>query len=182
MAGRSRVDTFTSDTVELRQPDAAARPQSKASLDDRLNRAIIDFLQRDGRMAFSEIAQELNVSEGTIRNRVNRMKQAGMLTIAAIVDPVTAEYQTDAMLGLKVASGHTPRDVATRLSVLNDVVYILWVSGRYDLLVEVVGDDKDSLFGFLEEQIHSQPDIASVETMMGLKNFKNQFLLKRNWN
>ena len=157
-----------------RQPD-------KSSPDDKLNRSIIAMLQRDGRMAFSEIAQELGVSEGTIRNRVGSMKQAGMLRIVAIVDPVAAEYQADAMLGLKVSPGHTPQAVAERLAVLPDVVYILWVSGRYDLLIEVISNERDGLLIFLEREIHSQHDIASSETMMGLQNFKNQFLLKSNW-
>jgi Lrp/AsnC family transcriptional regulator, regulator for asnA, asnC and gidA len=158
----------------LRQPD-------KSSPDDKLNRSIIAMLQKDGRMAFSEIAQELGVSEGTIRNRVSSMKQAGMLQIVAIADPVAAEYKTDAMLGLKIAPGHSPQAVAERLAVLPDVVYILWVSGRFDLLIEVVSNDRDGFLSFLDNEIHGQEDIASIETMTGLKNFKNQFLLKRNW-
>ncbi len=160
---------------------SARRQPDKSSPDDKLNRSIIAMLQRDGRMAFSEIAQELGVSEGTIRNRVGGMKQAGMLRIVAIVDPVAAEYQADAMLGLKVSPGHTPQAVAERLAGLADVVYILWVSGRYDLLIEVVSNERDGFLNFLEQEIHGQPDIASSETMTGLKNFKNQFLLKSNW-
>jgi Lrp/AsnC family transcriptional regulator for asnA, asnC and gidA len=54
------------------------------------------------------------------------------------------------------------------------------VSGRYDLLIEIVTNDRGDFLEFLETQIHSQADIASSETMMGLKNFKNQFLLKYN--
>ncbi len=157
-----------------RQPD-------KSSPDDKLNRSIIAMLQRDGRMAFSEIAQELGVSEGTIRNRVGSMKQAGMLRIVAIADPVATEYKAAAMLGLNVSPGHTPQAVAERLAGLADVVYILWVSGRYDLLIEVVSNERDGFLNFLEQEIHGQPDIASSETMTGLKNFKNQFLLKSNW-
>ena len=61
--------------------DRSARATQKASPDDDLNRAIITMLQRDGRMPFSEIAERLDVSEGTIRNRVAAMKQAGMLRI-----------------------------------------------------------------------------------------------------
>ena len=159
----------------------ADRRLEKSSPQNELNRAIIDLLQQDGRRAFSEIAQELEVSEGTIRNRVASMKQAGMLRIVAIADPVAAEYQTDAMLGLKVAVGHTPQGVADRLGALPDVVYILWVSGRFDLLVEVVSNDHDALLAFLDNEVHGQPDIAHCETMTGLKNFKNQFLLKSNW-
>lgn len=149
--------------------------------EDKLNREIVSMLQSDGRMAFSEIAKSLSVSEGTIRNRVNSMKQAGMLRIVAIADPVAAEYKSDAMLGIKVAAGHTVQALSERLAASADVVYILWVSGRYDLLVEVVSNDRDGFLTFLDEEIHQQLDIVSSETMSGLKNFKNQFLLKQNW-
>jgi len=157
------------------------RQTDKTSPDDELNRSIIEMLQRDGRMAFSEIAQKLGVSEGTIRNRVSGMRQSGTLEIAAIVEPVVNEYRTAAMLGVTVASGYSPQTTAERLAAHPDVVYILWVSGRFDLLVEVVSEDRDSFLDFLEQHVHSQADIATSETMTGLKNFKNQFLLKRNW-
>ena len=156
-------------------------PMSKGSNKDILNQAIIEMLQEDGRRPFSEIANELGVSEGTIRNRVAGMKKAGLLRIVAIADPVTAEYKSDAMLGLKVAPGYTIETVSKRLAACADVIYILWVSGRYDLLVEIVSDDQNAYLQFLDEHIHSQADIASCETMSGLKNFKNQFLLKKNW-
>lgn len=158
-----------------------ARLTDISSPHDTLNRSIISMLQQDGRRPFAEIAAELEVSEGTIRNRVNGMKQAGMLRIVAIADPVAVDYQTDAMMGVKVASGYTPGQVAERLARLPDVVYILWVSGRYDLLVEVVSNDRNGLLDFLDTEIHGAPDIASVEAMSGLKNYKNQFLLKSDW-
>jgi len=148
---------------------------------DKLNKAIVSLLQQDGRMPFSEIAGALNVSEGTIRNRVNSMKQAGALRIAALTDPVQVEYKTEAMLGLQVASDTTPAAVADRLGAYPEVVFVLWVSGRFDLLVEIVSDAHDEYLNFLESQIYNQADINSVEVMSGLKNFKNQFLLKRNW-
>jgi Lrp/AsnC family transcriptional regulator for asnA, asnC and gidA len=157
------------------------RSQEVASPQDSLNRDIIRMLQRDGRMPYAEIASALDVSEGTIRNRVNWMKSAGMLRIVAIADPVAVEYRTDAMIGVKVASGHTPQAVAARLGAHAEVVYILWTAGRYDLLIEVVNDDRDGFLEFLENHIHDHADIASTETMTGLKSFKNQFLLKRNW-
>ena len=181
MAGSAKIDNRVTDIDQQKFAARSVRQPDKSSPHDKLNRSIIAMLQRDGRMAFSEIAQDLGVSEGTIRNRVGGMKQAGMLRIVAIADPVAAKYKTDAMLALTVAPGHTPQAVAERLAALADVVYILWVSGRYDLLIEVVGDEADGLLNFLETEIHGQPDIASCETMTGLKNFKNQFLLKSNW-
>ena len=97
--GHPRKNTVV--TIDERKlVERQTRQVDKASPEDDLNRRIIAMLQKDGRRAFSEIAQELGVSEGTIRNRVSGMKHAGMLRIVAIVDPVAAEYKTDAMLGL----------------------------------------------------------------------------------
>ena len=151
------------------------------SPDDDLNRQIINLLEADGRAPFSEIAHKLNVSEGTIRNRVGALRKNNMLRIVAMTDPVARNYKTDAMIGLKVAQGSTPAEVAARFEKDSRVVYILWVAGRFDLIVEIVSDDDDALKDFLESEIYSADDIADTEVMLGLKNFKNQFLLKRNW-
>lgn len=153
---------------------------SRSSPYDALNRQIVRLLQDDGRMSFRAIAELLNVSEGTVRNRVSWMKEAGVLTIVAVVDPTAISYRSDAMLGLKIAPGTSPAQVAERLGRFNEVVYVLWVSGRYDLLVEVVFDSHDELTKFLATNCYGEPDIASTEVMMGLVMYKNQFLLKRN--
>jgi Lrp/AsnC family transcriptional regulator for asnA, asnC and gidA len=150
-----------------------------ASPMDDLNRAIVEMLRHDGRMPFINIAKRLEVSEGTVRNRVSWMKRAGMLRIVAIADPMAVNYKADAMLGIKVGPKTTPRKVAERLALNSQVVYALWVSGRFDLLIEIVCDDEEGLNRFLENQVYGAGDIASVEVMGGLQMFKNQFLLKR---
>lgn len=139
------------------------------------------MLREDGRRAYSEIAQALDVSEGTIRNRINSMKAAGALRIAAITDPQASEYRSEAMLGLKIGANCKPADVAAKLSKLDEIVYVAWMSGRYDLLVEVVSDGQGSLVHLLEKHIYDNPDIIDVEVMTRLRNYKNQFLLKKNW-
>ena len=145
---------------------------------DDLNQQIIRLLQEDGREAYDVIGQKLGVSGGTIRNRVTRMRDAGMLRIVAVVDPVAVDYESDAMLGIKTAPGVAPAAVAQRLDPYPAVVYVMWVSGRFDLLVEVVCDEETELTTFLNDHIHGQSDIAHVEVMTRLGMFKNQFLLK----
>lgn len=149
------------------------------SPNDDLNRDIVRILQDDGRRSFKEIAKELGVSEGTVRNRISWMKNSGMLRIVAVADPTSFQYRADAMLGIKVALDSSPADVAYRLSQFSEVVYVLWVSGRFDLLVEVVFETDDEFHRFLQENIFGHTDTAHVEVMTGLKMFKNQFLLKR---
>ena len=159
--------------------DQVSRISPLSSPSDDLNQKIIRLLQEDGRAAFDVIGQKLGVSGGTIRNRVARMRETGILRIVAVVDPVAVDYESDAMLGIKTAPGVSPAAVAQRLDPYPAVVYIMWVSGRFDLLVEVVCDEETELAMFLDEHIHGQPDIAYVEVMTRIGMFKNQFLLKR---
>ena len=171
---RTTVHAFKAATAD--DGDAIS---SLSSPHDDLNQRIIRLLQDDGRAAYDLIAQQLGVSGGTVRNRVARMREAGILRIVAVVDPVAADYESDAMLGIKTAPGVAPAAVAQRLDPYPAVVYIMWVSGRFDLLVEVVCDEETEFARFLNEHIHGQPDIAHVEVMTRIDMFKNQFLLKR---
>ena len=173
--GNGRRPAASGKRVEAERPKLSPR----ASPSDDLNQKIIKLLQEDGRLPYDVIAAQLEVSAGTVRNRVNWMRDAGMLSIVAVVDPVAADYAADAMLGIKVSAAATPESVAQRLGAREEVVYVMWVSGRYDLLVELVCDAEQELTDFLAAQIHKQPDIAQVEVMTSIGMFKNQFLLKR---
>ena len=56
---------------------------------------------------------------------------------------------------------------------------MLWVSGRYDLLIEVVCETGETFQEFLEQHCFGHDDIDQIEVMSGIEMFKNQFLLKR---
>ena len=175
---RTPVHASRSSVADNGEGPAGDVPPLSSPHDD-LNRRIVRLLQDDGRTAYDVIAQELGVSGGTVRNRVARMREAGMLRIVAVVDPVAVDYESDAMLGVKTAPGVSPAAVARRLDPFPAVVYIMWVSGRFDLLVEVVCDEATELADFLDEHVHGRSDIAHVEVMTRIDMFKNQFLLKR---
>ena len=64
---------------ESNDMDHSPRVPTRDTLKDKLNQQIIDMLESDGRLPFKEIAKALDISEGTVRNRVNRMKDAGVL-------------------------------------------------------------------------------------------------------
>ena len=166
-------------TISGNAEERTGKVRPLSSPRDDLNQRIIRLLQANGRAAYDEIGQQLGVSGGTVRNRVSRMREAGMLRIVAVVDPVAVDYEADAMLGVKAAPGVTPAALAARFNPCSAVVYIMWVSGRFDLLVEVVCDEETELETFLNEHVHGRSDIAHVEVMTRIGMFKNQFLLKR---
>ena len=103
------------DTTADNDQDRSGNVSPLSSPFDDLNRQIVRLLQEDGRAAYDVIGQKLGVSGGTVRHRVARMREAGMLRIVAVVDPVAVDYEADAMLGLKTAPGIAPAAVAQRL-------------------------------------------------------------------
>ena len=140
---------------------------------DSLNRAIINLLQEDGRLSFAKIAETLDVSEGTVRNRVNRMTEAKVLRIMAVADPLALGYTGYAMLAMRLGPNADPESVAKRFAEREEVTYVVLVAGRYDLLVEVICEDHKELRDFIFKHCYHHPDIASVEPMMALAMYKN---------
>lgn len=140
---------------------------------DELNRKIMERLQEDGRTPFSTIARELGTSEGTVRNRVAQMIEAKVLKIIAVVDPMALGYTAYGMIGLKLSAGADPRAVAKSFADCDEVTYVLFVAGRYDLLVEVVCERQEALRAFLLERCYGNPEIALIEPMVGLQLFKS---------
>lgn len=140
---------------------------------DPMNRRIIARLQEDGRIPFSVIARELGTSEGTIRNRVNQMVAAKVLRIIGVADPVALGNEGYALVALRLNAGADPRIVSRRFEALEEVTFILFAAGQYDLVVEVICETHRSLRDFLLEHCYSQSDIATVEPMLALALYKN---------
>src|SRR5262249_19968701 len=104
---------------------------------DAVDRAILGALQTDGRRAFREIARDLSVSEGTVRARVRRLEESGVLRILAFVDPSRLGDALTAILNIRVASARHEA-VAAELSGWDAVQYASSVLGRYDISLQVL--------------------------------------------
>ena len=141
---------------------------------DQIDLDIISYLQSDGRLAFTDIAKSLDISEGTVRNRVNQMIEAGALKIVAVADPMALDHAGYAFIGLTLSSGADPRVVAKPFVDREEVLFVLFGGGRYDLLIEVLCKTQEDLRDFFLQTCYGQADIAGVEPMMGLEVFKYQ--------
>lgn len=139
-------------------------------LDD-TDRAIISQLQYDGRKPFTQIAARLGISEGSVRRRVKRMIGNGTLQIVGVVDPQRLNWESAAMVGVSVRSGHVD-DVAREVSQYPEVSYLFMASGGFDLFVEVFCRDHEHLVSFLSEKLQRVPGVERTETFMILKIYK----------
>lgn len=140
-------------------------------LDD-TDRAIIELLQADGRMPFTRVAAEVGLTEGAIRQRVQRLTDSGVMQIVAVTDPMSLGVRRVAMVGARV-TGDT-EVAAQALSALAEVEYLVATTGRYDLIFEVVADDDAHLMQLLS-RLRARDDIAGAEAFVCLKLFKQTF-------
>jgi Lrp/AsnC family transcriptional regulator, regulator for asnA, asnC and gidA len=137
---------------------------------DRIDRQIMDALARDGRTPFTSLARDLNVAEATIRARVRRLQDEGLLTIVALCNPLSLGHQ-DVRLMIRVRD-LTPRAVARILAGVPSVSYVALTVGGQDLYAEATCRDQAQLVGLLDD-IRMMPGVSSVETLVLLKHFKD---------
>jgi Lrp/AsnC family transcriptional regulator for asnA, asnC and gidA len=141
------------------------------SLDD-TDRAIIELLQADGRMPFTKVATEVGLTEGAIRQRVQRLTDAGVMQIVAVTDPLSLGMRRVAMVGARVHGD--VEQVAQALAAMPEVEYLVATAGRYDVMFEVLADDDVALMRLLSD-LRSRADIIDAESFVCLKLFKQTF-------
>lgn len=138
---------------------------------DHIDQYIIDAMRKDGREAFAQIAEKLNVSPGMIRQRYNRLVEMGYLKVVAVTNPLMMGLRTMALIGIHT-DGHRMLRVAEQISKLEEVVYLVVVSGRYDIICEVFCRDHEDLLKFLTEKLAKIEGIRETESFIHLKIVK----------
>jgi Lrp/AsnC family transcriptional regulator for asnA, asnC and gidA len=136
---------------------------------DDTNLAIFKHL-RDGRRSFKQIANELGVSENTVRARVQKLREEGILEVIGLVDPEALPGHRLVMVGVKLAT----MDLINKgeeFSKLRGVVSVSVVTGRYDLLLVVFLKEGFGLLEFYTEEVAKLEDVQSVETFVVYKAY-----------
>ena len=147
--------------------------ENSERLDD-IDRYIIEAMRKDGRESFAQIAEDLKVSPGMIRQRYNRLVRLGYLKVVAVTNPLMMGKRTMAMIGIRT-DGRKMLDVAEKIGKFDEVVYIVVVSGRYDILVEVFCDDHEDLLKFMTEKLAKVDGVRETESFMHLKIIKETY-------
>jgi Lrp/AsnC family transcriptional regulator for asnA, asnC and gidA len=133
-------------------------------LDD-VSRAIIEQLQEDGRRPYARIAAAVGLSEAAVRQRVQRLLDAGVMQIVGVTDPLQVGFSRQAMVGVRTSGD--ARVAADRIAALGEVDYVVITAGSVDLLVEVVCEDDDQLLDVLA-RIRAVEGVESTETHLYL--------------
>ena len=141
---------------------------------DEIDLYLLAALRKGGREAFSQIAEQLKVSPGMIRQRYNRLVEDGYLKVVAITNPIQRGFKTMALIGVHT-DGYRMLDVADKIAKLDEVVFLVVVSGRYDIMIEVFCRDHEDLLKFITEKLYSIEGVRETETFMHLRIVKEVY-------
>ncbi len=131
---------------------------------DDTNKAIIKLLQ-DGRRPYSVIADELGITENTVRSRANKLLEEGVLKIIGMVDPEYVPGLQVIYMGVKLSTMELTKK-ADEFMALRGVVSVAVVTGRYDLIVKLVLSEEEdlSLLNFFSNELTKVSQVLDVET------------------
>lgn len=155
-------------------PNSRSVGAKPTQLDD-VSKKIVEQLQVDGRRSYAEIGKAVGLSEAAVRQRVQKLTDAGVMQVVAVTDPMQLGFYRQAMIGIR-ATGDT-RVLADQLAAIPAVDYVVLTAGSFDLLVEVVCEDDDELIDLLNSQIRGLDGVSSTETFVYLKLHKQFY----NW-
>ena len=141
---------------------------------DNTDLRIAAVLAEDGRMPNSEIARRLGVSEGTVRQRLKKLIDAGIIKIQAMVNSEAVPNLYPVLIGMKLEGREIER-FAEQINQFPEVQRTMIITGRYDILISLLLDSHHDLVNFVTTKLWKVPGVRDSETYICLKNYDPWF-------
>jgi DNA-binding Lrp family transcriptional regulator len=132
---------------------------------DELDERLLAALRENSRESFVDLAKRLETSEGTIRARLKKLADSGVIRAFTIR---TAIKNVKAIIDVKVDTNVNTKDISTRISKLRGVEQVWEVSGDWDIVALVETMSTPELNDIIE-QIRRVPRALSTQTRLILR-------------
>ena len=145
---------------------------------DTLDNKIIRLLTEKGRMPIGEMAKKLNVTSPTIRKRIKDLEKSGLFKVSGLIDPNKHQEMITALVAMSIKSDGKMDQILKNIGQLENVVWVGVVTGRYDIIAEVVCiGGKDELYRFTTKTILKMGNVVRSETFIIMKSRHNWLCL-----
>ena len=147
---------------------------------DRTDRLILDILQRDGRIAISELATRVNLSTTPCSERVKRLERDGIITVYyARINPALVDKNLLVFLEIKLSakSGDVFDRVAHDLAQIPEVLECHLISGEFDYLVKARLKEMSAYRRLLGDLLKKLPASASSHSYVVMEEVKETLYL-----
>ena len=141
---------------------------------DDVDERILDLLCDDGRLSNREVARRLDISEGTVRQRLRRLDDARAIRIGAVVDPVKLGIGVAASVMVTVDPAHLS-SALDAFCLLPGVAYVAAVTGRFNVFVSMTAVDLAALRAVISDRIERFKGVFAVEVRLLLRTPKHEY-------
>jgi len=117
----------------------------------------------DGRTPFRKIAKELNITTNTVRRRVNKLIEDGILQIIGLVDPDAVPGHYSAVIGFRVERKFLKKALE-QIGKIKGVVTATCVTGRFDIIANVLFNQDSTHKNFIYNELEKVEGIILIET------------------
>lgn len=142
---------------------------------DNTDLAILNILMQDARRPFTEVAEEVFVSPGTVHVRMRKMEKLGLIKNSQLqVDLSKLGLDVTAFLGVYLQKSSLYDDVVSALKEIPEIVDCHYTTGAYSMFVKIVCRDTNHLKNILHDFIQPIEGIERTETFISLEESINR--------
>lgn len=138
---------------------------------DDLDHRLLQLLTKDARTSATVLAQKLNVSRGTIQNRIDRLQHQNVIrrfTVELSAGETDTQVSAFTLIRLKAGDGKVTLQSLRRIPAILDIHTL---SGSFDLVAEVRASSLTNLDGVLD-RIRTLPEVAETQSHIRLSSSK----------
>ena len=136
---------------------------------DKLDRNILSILSKNARIAFKDVAEQCGVSRAAIHQRVERLKEDGVITGSGFsINPKSIGYGTCTYVGISLERGSMYKNVVKKLQNIPEIVECHFTTGPYTMMVKAYVRDNEQLMKLLNDTLQSIDGVVSTETLISL--------------
>jgi Lrp/AsnC family transcriptional regulator for asnA, asnC and gidA len=132
---------------------------------DRLDCQLIRLLQKDGRMPNNAIAQELNISEFTVRRRLKRLLSNGIIRIVAVADPIDLGFEIVGNLKIHINLKKADH-VLKELIKIDSLIWVALTTGGADIDADFITRSLKEFQELIFKKISKIDGVLSAETSL----------------
>lgn len=140
---------------------------------DDLDLRIIELLQKNGRIPYRDIARTIDAPEATVRYRMKRLLDEGIITVNAFINTGKVRYENVAYIELKTKPEFF-ETVLEELISMESVSYLSAVTGEFDIMLEYIYRDNEELLLFINT-LKKKNVILGLNSRNILKIYKAQY-------
>ncbi|MEP2024703.1 MAG: Lrp/AsnC family transcriptional regulator [Reichenbachiella sp.] len=137
---------------------------------DDTDKKILRRLGENARVPYSTLASELGISNTMVHQRVNKLKQSGVIKNATYVfDPKVLGYTTEAMTRIQVTNAKYVNSLIAALKEIPEIVECSNITGKYALIIKIFAKDNSHLRDVLYGRIHPLAGVEGTDTTISFE-------------